>query len=614
LTEARDRGGGPGASGPGASGPGASGVSGAGGQLVGRGWPVLVAVLGVAACLVVVAVIRLALYGWAGIAPDDARYVFVGLSTLAGHGPITPSGNLFILRSPVYGIALAAGSVLSGADPIGGARVVAVALTLACLLAAARLGWVLGGAVGASATVLAILAMPLLWRLLPTLRVDLPQTAGVVVVLLALLRPTPRRWAVAGVIFGLTILVKETVLLLAVAPLAFVGSLPRERLARLWGVFLVAAAVVAGWWWVVVWLQSGAIFPLNAVGTIERRDVGSDIRLDTFGVALLIVIAVGWLTVLVGAWRDRGLRLLVAAGLCLVPPAAYATMNGLNARNYAGLAVLSAIAIGVAASQAVSWARSHDGGGLPRRIATVALIAVVSVAGAVNGQGRVGRPGEPILPGRTADWLRAETPSGAHVVMAFRYSEIVALRLFGEIAVPGIGASRVDGPTPLSSYMWIGLRDEQLFGYTRAGWVGSLSQPGTAFLVLAGPHALTPVELVPTLDQGGLPGVARATRFEDGDEWVAIYRVEPAAVRADPADVAVHLSPAAALAWIGLSSADTAAIDQLAQARAVIVGRDTRSLAQRLDGLACLVPLAGSQDTEARVVPIGPSCEAVGQP
>ncbi len=91
----------------------------------------VVVVVGLALGLVVVAIARLIVSGWADVAPDDARYVFVGLSTLDGHGSVTPSGNLFLLRSPIYGIALAAGRWLSADGPVGGARVVAAALSLA---------------------------------------------------------------------------------------------------------------------------------------------------------------------------------------------------------------------------------------------------------------------------------------------------------------------------------------------------------------------------------------------------------------------------------------------------------------------------------------------------
>ena len=37
--------------------------------------------------LVALAILRLAHYGWADVAPDDARYLNVGLAVLAGRGP-----------------------------------------------------------------------------------------------------------------------------------------------------------------------------------------------------------------------------------------------------------------------------------------------------------------------------------------------------------------------------------------------------------------------------------------------------------------------------------------------------------------------------------------------
>jgi hypothetical protein len=569
--------------------------------------------IGLALAVVVIAIARLTLFGWAGVAPDDARYVFVGLSTLDGHGPITPSGNLFLLRSPVYGIALATGSVIAGKGPIEGARIVAVILTVAGLLVAVRFGWVIAGPVAAAGTALALLAMPLIWRLLPTLRIDLPQAAGVGATLLALYRPTFRRWALAGALFGLTILVKETILLLGFAPLAFAGTMPRARLAQLWSVFLVAAAIVAGWWWIVVWVQSGSIFPLNAVGVIERRDVGADIRLDSFGIGLLGLIGTAWAVAAVGARRDPGLRLLVVAAACLVPPAAYATLNGLSSRNYAGLAVLSAIAVGVAASRIRTWVVSRSSLRPGLRVGALGLAAIVGIAGATAGQIRVGNPGEPALPDLVVSWLRAGTPPGDHVLMTFRYNEIVALDLYGDVAVPSLGAVRVDGSTPLSEFLWIGLRDRQLFGYTRSRWEAALGRPGTSYLVLAGPHPLTPGELMPTLDRGGLPGLIRAQTFNADDDWATIYRVEASSVRASSTDVALHLSPAAAIAWLdlagGMPGGDPAGATRLlADAGPIVIGPDREMLARRLVGIACLVPLADLGPDAARIVPSGGAC------
>jgi hypothetical protein len=472
---------------------------------------------------------------------------------------------------------------------------------------------VIAGPVAAAGTALALLAMPLVWRLLPTLRIDLPQAAGVGATLLALHRPTIRRWALAGALFGLTILVKETILLIALAPLAFAGTMPRTRLAQLWSVFLVVAAIVAGWWWVVVWANSGTIFPLNAVDVIERRDVGADIRLDAFGVVLLGLVGAAWAVVISGARRDPGPRLLVFAAACLVPPAAYATLNGLSSRNYAGLAVLSAIAVGVAVSRILPWVVSRSSLRPGLRAGALGLAAVVGIAGAAAGQIRVGNPDEPALPGQLVDWLRAETPPGDHVLMTFRYNEIVSLELYGDVAVPSLGAVRVDGSTPLSEFLWMGLRDQQLFGYTRSRWEAALGRPGTTYLVLAGPHPLTPAELMPTLDRGGLPGLIRAQSFSADDDWATIYRVEAASVRARPTDIALHLSPAAAIAWLdlagGVPGGDPAgAARLLVDAGPIVVGPDRETLARRLVGIACLVALADLGPDAARVVPDGPQC------
>ena len=194
---------------------------------------------------------RAALVGWAPVAPDDARYLFVGLSIFGGDGPVTPSGDVFWLRSPVYPMLLASGSVLVGGDPLDGARVGRHSSSPSCAWSApcdSAGCW--AGRAAPSARRLALAAMPIVWRLTPTLRIDLPQTAGVIAVLLAVWRPTTRRWAVGGVLFGLTILVKESVLPMALLPLALLGTEPLRRVVELGAVFLVAALLTAGWWWV----------------------------------------------------------------------------------------------------------------------------------------------------------------------------------------------------------------------------------------------------------------------------------------------------------------------------------------------------------------------------
>jgi hypothetical protein len=127
---------------------------------------------------------------------------------------------------------------------------------------------------------------------------------------------------------------------------------------------------------------------------------------------------------------------------------------------------------------------------------------------------------------------------------------------------------------------------------------------------------LTPAELIPALDRGELPGISHAETFEDGDEWARIYRVEPSSVRANPSEIALHLSPAAALAWLDLAGgppggdAAIAAVSRLATAGAVVVGPEREPLARRLSGVACIVPIAEATPEAGRILPVGPGCPA----
>jgi hypothetical protein len=547
--------------------------------------------VGLVVLVALVGIMRLAVFGWDGIAPDDARYLYVGLSTLAGDGPVTPSGNLFLLRSPVYGILLAGGGQFAE-NPIDGARVVAALLALAALLAAIGLGWLIAGRLAAAVTAIAILAMPLLWGLLPTLRIDLAQTAGVLAVLICLARPTMNRWALAGLLLGLTVLVKETVLLLGALPIAAVGIVPGRQLARLWLVYVGAAAGVAGWWWILVWRQAGVIFPLNAVGVIERRDVGSDIRVDPYGIATVAIVVAAWLVVAGRARRNFGARLLAVGAACLVPPAAYATLNGLSTRNYAGLAVLSAVAIGVAVATLVGPFRARLPADRLVRLVAVAVVAVVAVSFASIAQARVGDPTEPQIPNQISAWLRDRVEPGERVVMAFRYRELLAVQLFGAVEVPGLVVVRVDQDRQLADYLWIGLRDRQLFATRRDSWGATLGTAGTRYLVLAGPHPLTPTELVPALDEGLLPGIGPGTTFEAGNELTRVYSVDPEAVLATPTELEPHMSADAALAWLDLGNAGSAADRerQFIDNGPVIVGRGMRRVLDRLGPQACALP------------------------
>lgn len=545
--------------------------------------------------LVAIAAIRVTAFGWAEVAPDDARYLFVGLSLLDGHGPVMASGSLFLFRAPLYPAVLAIGARIVGGDPVLGAHVMATGLALAGFALAVVLGHRLGGASAGVATAIVLAATPLLWRLLPTMRIDLTQAAAIIALLLALARPTPARWIVGGLVLAVAVLVKESSGTLALMPLAFAGTVPAGRLLRLSGLYLATAAIAAGWWWVVVYAQAGVIFPVNALGVIERRQVGADLAFGPTTLIVLAALAAGWLGLALRARRDARLRPLLLAGLLLVPPAAYATLNGLDSRNYAPLAVLSAVAGGSTLAAAIGHlGRRYAVGGrfaVPLGAALVAL-AVVAIAGS---QAVVPRSTPQPLPDAIATWVRSHTEPGARVVMTFRYRELVALRLYGRNDVTVLNPRRLAAGDDPAGFAWIGLRDRQLFGYDREVWQARLGSPATRVFVVVTPHPLAPAALLGVLEAGGASrGLRWLSTVEPGGGSAAVFGVDPRGVQADRASLPLVLGDDAAGAWLDLEAADPSAPARFVAARPIVVG-DAAAIAEltaRLGSVACAAPAA----------------------
>ncbi len=567
--------------------------------------------VGLATGLVALGLVRVAL-GWAPLAPDDARYLFVGLSVLDGQGAVTPSGAPYLLRSPVYGVALAVGSRLLSGDPLDGARVVAVAVSLLGLLGAVRIAWLAAGPGGAVGTAIAIIATPLVWQLVPSLRIDLPQTALVVALLLAAWRPTTRRWAAAGVLLGLVVLVKETVLPLAFLPVGLIGLVPGPTVRRLTLAYLGAAFATAAWWWAVVWVSIGQVFPANAFAVVEARDVEGVVRLSWVAMPLLATFGVGWILVARRARRELGSRLILAAAVALAPAAIYASAQGLNARNFAGLAVLSAIAVGIAGATIVAAVRPRlapgSSRGTSRALAAVTLVAVVAfaLAGPALGQRAVRRPAPDRLSDDLVAWVSEHVEDGGRIVMAFREREEMALRRFGRTEVGLLGVRRVHGAAPPGTFIWMGLRGRQLFGYPRTAWVSALTDPPAAYLVLVSPHPFTPTDLVGVPGQGtsvepSVPGLTPVGTLDDGDDHADIFRIEAQQVHDETGDVPLHLAADAALIWLDQLGGSNP-VDRLLEARPVISGDDVDALLARLGDRACLLPAATGA---TQVVPAG---------
>ena len=85
----------------------------------------------------------------------------------------------------------------------------------------------------AVSTAVVLLATPVLWTIVPTTRVDVALIWFLMLVLLVMDTPTPRRMILGGVLAGVTLLVKETSAPLVILPLAYLGTLPRDEWRRL---------------------------------------------------------------------------------------------------------------------------------------------------------------------------------------------------------------------------------------------------------------------------------------------------------------------------------------------------------------------------------------------
>lgn len=543
--------------------------------------------------------------GWSPLAPDDARYLYVGLSVLDGQGAITPSGDPYLLRSPTYGVALAIGSRLLGGDPLDGARIVAALTAMLGLLGAMRVGWLIAGAGAAAGSAIALASVPIVWQLLPSLRIDLTQTALVMALVLVAWRPKTRRWAAAGALLGVVVLVKETALPLLLLPLVLVGSVPRGRLVRLAAAYVAAALAIAGWWWVVVYATSGQVFPANALAVIEGRDVTGSLRLPLSALPLVAGALAGWGIVARRARRELGSRLLLGTAIGLAPAAIYAATQGLNARNFAAVAALSAIAIGIGGATLVEAVRrrpqhsagheawvSRAGAAGAAGVATLLVLGAFSVAGPVIGQTSVLRPGSDRLTDEIVAWVGDSVPDGGRIAMFFREREVVALRRFGRTEVRLVGVRRVAAGDLPQDYVWMGLRDAQLFGYARERWTDALSTSAPAVLVGVGPHPFTPFELF-AADAAPLPGLTRVATLAVGRDRAEIFRVDAGEVARGTSDVPLHLSADAALAWLDLAAGpdgDDDAVMQLVAARPFVSGAALAILLERLGARACAIP------------------------
>jgi hypothetical protein len=573
------------------------------------GWRI---VAGAGAVLAGLAAIRLLAFGWAPLGADAGRYLYVGLSVFAGDGPRMETGDLYLARAPAFGIALAAPGALLGVDPVVGGRLVAVGLVLAGCVAALRLGWHLGGAPGAVGVALALAATPFLWWLVPTTSIDPVQAGGLLATIFVLRRADRRGWALAGLVFGLTVLVKETIAPAALLPLAWWGSLPARRWLRLTLLFGLMALLVAGWWWLLAWRETGAVFPLNALAGPLRRDVPNPIALGPPQLILGVIFAASWVILAARRHDEPLVRALVLALFCALPAAALAFREGLNERQYAIPVFLSVVATGVALSgpigslgrraqslRGLSPGRA-EGRPVVRDRALLAGATALAVVTVVAAQVVAPRPVRTQAADQLAAHLHAVVPLGSRVVASFGVRSLLGVRLFRQATVDVLPTQAVQPVDDPASYVWLGLRGRDVFGLSVGGFARSLEAP-TSYLVIEGPGSLTPLELVPALETGlAGPRLRPEAAISDGRRMAYAFAIDP---RRRLRAAGLHASADALTTWIRRASGP-GPTDRLLAARPVVSG-DSIALERLLvtlgDG-ACLGPAGLGYPDDARVL------------
>ncbi len=187
---------------------------------------------------------------------DEAKYLGIGYQVLAGHGPRTLFGALFLPHSPLWSTLIAAPDVWFGIDAASWGHLLDGLSGVGFVLLIGALGWQLRPAIGGLAAV-GCLAVPYLHDLTRTARLDVPAATLALLYVWIGLRAV-RRGSIglaiaAGAIFALGFLVKEIALPFAPIP-SIIGVLegrPLPRLARVSAAILLVAVVGVAWWFVV---------------------------------------------------------------------------------------------------------------------------------------------------------------------------------------------------------------------------------------------------------------------------------------------------------------------------------------------------------------------------
>lgn len=462
--------------------------------------------------IILIWVIRMAVEGLNGpVFSDAGAYLYAGNSLITGHGLTAPDGNLFHPHGPVGPVLIAVSSQLLGTDPFTGPKLVIAVIFLASLLGTVRIAQILGGDSAALCTAAGIAAVPFIWSGFLEVLIDQPQLGLIVAVILLLMTPTTARVAGAGVLFGISILTKETIALAAVMPLAWIGVMPRREVQRIVLIFAGALFATAFWWWVVVWTDSGVIFPFDQIGRVGSR---STERFGIGGPEILsfVILILAWVWFVRRERHSARARLVMLAGLGMIPPTIIAVSNQLDFRQLLLISALSCVAGGVALA---GWL--HDQSGSQRRIGsfrafnvTTGAIIALAIALTVRAQ-IITQPGEPLNLGTIVWWLNESTVPEEQIAITYAYRREILSRVDHPLRIgtvidlrSGVERTNESRDTPLRlagcGYCLKGeTAAERGEKATDSGWVDLISvrralvEPGNELIVIARAPSLAKV-------------------------------------------------------------------------------------------------------------------------
>ncbi|MGZ6978889.1 MAG: ArnT family glycosyltransferase [Acidimicrobiia bacterium] len=475
-----------------------------------------------------VSLYRVITLGFLGIAPDDATYIGVGRALWRLREPLGVNGDLFTVRSWAYPLMVGAASHLSS-DPFRGPRVLGWTLATTALVLAIVFAFRVARGVGAVATGLAILAAPVLWTTVSSTRVEVALILSMMLVLLVVDTPTPRRMLIGGILAGVTLLIKETSAPLVILPFAYLGTIPRDAWRRLALRFWIGFFVAVAWWFVTVLVIAGEIFPLQGIRQAAKRNVPRGFTLNLSAWLLIALCIAAWLIVAIGRRRDPRARILVLAGLAFLPASVIAWQSGFALRQFVPIALLSCIAIGVAAAELLAAAlrRSRRGGtrAVVAAAVVIGLVAVVPIAFTQDRTNVAGSTGG--LDAKLASWVAAR-PGEPTVLSSFRFKVQFWARVEGgDATVRGLPSAQTSRRPALPATLWIDASSRDYRSIPRENMAHQLH--GVDYLVLTGPHRYGPIALAIWLEQHGRDvGLVPVAHFGPASltSWAYVYKVD----------------------------------------------------------------------------------------